>query len=80
MRRKFTYKKADGTESERIALVIKGANTNMQALDITEFSTAEQDVYEQAVVTAHENFLADINDIGLGKNWRQFKPEGITFH
>ena len=75
----FLYTKTNGDTSERVVLQLYGMNSNLMGLDISEFDEDERDVYEAEIERAHANFMDEIKDIGLGSNWRQFKPDGISW-
>jgi len=76
----FTYTKPNGEASTRAVVVLREPTDMMLALDLTEFSEAEQAVYEEEVEEAQLMFKETINNIGLGSQYRCFKKKGITYN
>jgi len=75
----FEYKKADGSVSDRVAIVLSKPIENVMMLDVTEFSKEEQALYSEAVEEAQLMFKETIKNLGLGSQYRYFKKEGISY-
>lgn len=73
------YTKADKTTSTRYIIELKPASDTVLALDVSEFSEEEQQVYLAEVTNAQEVFKETIRNIGLGSQYRFFKKEGIKY-
>ena len=73
----FTYEKDNGETSDRCVFVISPASDNMLTIDLSEFIPEERDYYEAELTRIHNEFLENIEEIGLKRNWRSFKSKGI---
>jgi hypothetical protein len=74
----FEYTKETGDVSQRTVIILNKPSDKILALDVTEFSTAEREYYNEAVEDAQEIFRETIKNLGLGSQYRYFKKAGIT--
>lgn len=75
---KFTYTKADGSVSERIAFVIAKPQPNFLVLDISNVPMNELELIADRLTkyqVAQKNML---KSFGLDKYVKSFKPAGMS--
>jgi hypothetical protein len=75
--KRFTYKKKDGSVSDRVVYVTSPASDCDLGLDLTEFEPEEVKYYCEELFKIHAQYTKAVTELGLGKNWRKFKVEGI---
>lgn len=78
MLKRFQYKKADGSISERTVYQLNLVdNDKLLCVDLSEFSIQEQIDYSALMDEIHKNYIDAIKEVGLGSTFRTFKLEGI---
>ena len=78
MLKHIVYKKADGTQSDRYIHIVSPIQDSLLAIDLTEFTEEQRELYDAELAALHREYLDSITDLGLSKHWRRFKKEGIT--
>ena len=76
-RAQFTYTDGKGKATERDVVVYAFASDFDSAFDLSEYNKDERDYFEEQLLELHEQFLADIKELGLSSNYRRFKTKGI---
>lgn len=80
-RKQFTYRKADGSVSEREVIVVGTPSDSYFTIDLTEFSVEERDKYarEMQFILSEmdEQFKSMVKEAGLSSCYRRFKAEGV---
>ena len=77
MLKKFTYKKKDGSVSDRTVFITSLASDCDMGIDLTEFDDNEREYYLKNLKMLKEEYDEGIKQMGLWGNWRKFKVEGI---
>jgi len=77
-RAQFTYTDGKGKVTERDVVVYASASDFDSAFDLSEYNKDERDYFEEQLLELHEQFLADIKELGLSSNYRRFKTKNIT--
>jgi len=73
----FTYEKANGDVSVRTVVPIHPASASMLAIDLSEYEPDERIYYAREVERLQEEFKQEIESLGLGTNWRNFRNDRI---
>jgi hypothetical protein len=75
----FIYTKADGSKSERVALVLNKPSDNYLMLDLTDLDSDDIDYLEQRVAEYEyeRKALFDKYSFGFGPYIKTFKASGV---
>jgi len=73
----FTYTKANGSVSERVALVLSKPSDNYLMLDLTDLDADEIDYLEQRVAEYKTEQKALLDKYKFGPYMKTFKESGI---
>lgn len=78
----FTYTKANGVASTRVVQVVRVANKNELAVDLSELNDEEQVSFAVAFKDLREDFDAKLRQLmqeyDVANNFRLFDPEKMT--
>ena len=74
---KFNYTDAKGKHTTRTAYMLHNPSDMYLALDLTEFDQEDQAEYIKMLEELDKVFFDTIKEIGLGKQFRYFKPERL---
>jgi len=77
MLKRFRYKKADGSISDRVVYITSPASDCDMGIDLTEFTEEEITFYVEELVDIKKMYDDNIKQLGLWGNWRRFKVDGI---
>ena len=74
---KFTYQKEDGSRSDRNLYVLEKPSDCFFGIDLSEFSEQEQEQYQKMLGQLTDSVKTEIENMGLGTCYRQFKKDRI---
>lgn len=72
--KKIIYK-----DKVRDVVVIAKPTDNYFMFDLSEYSDSEKEYYEGQFNLIHENYLAEIKELGLSSNYRYFKENKLEW-
>lgn len=72
--KKILYK-----NKERNVIIIHKPSDSYLMFDLSEYSDEEKKYYEDKFKEVHKQYLAEIKDIGLNSNYRNFKEDKIEW-
>lgn len=78
MLKRFSYKKKDGTSSDRVVFITSPASDCDMGIDLSEFSEEEIAFYVAELEDIKKMYDDNIKLLGLWHNWRKFKVDGIS--
>lgn len=73
----FTYTKADGSTSERVALVLNRPSDNYLMLDLSDLDADEIDYLEQRVAEYESERKILLDKYKFGPYMKTFKASGV---
>lgn len=77
----FKYRKViGGEETDRAVFPISKPSDFLHAIDLSEFDKEEQEYYFKSLSNLFYQVKEEIDNLGLGNNYRNFKEEGITYY
>lgn len=63
----------------RDVVVLAKPSENYLMLDLTEYTGEEKDYYEEGYNIIHQEYLAQLKELGVYSNYRNFKEEKIQW-
>lgn len=75
----MSIRKAVYKDKVRDVLVINKPSDNYFALDLSEYSIAEQEFYAEGVKELHDEYIAKLKDLGVSSNYRYFNKDKIDW-
>lgn len=72
--KRFNYTDSKGKESSRVCWMVSPPSSNYFMIDLTEYDEDERLEYIQLLAEIHGQYQRAIKEIGLGTNYRNFKP------
>ena len=73
----FVYRKKKDEVSERFVVPIGMVDDKLHAVDLTEYSDEEREIFEKELHDLRIDYINGIKDAGLGTNFRYFFLDNI---
>ncbi len=78
----FKYTKANGTQSDRVLVIMVSPNTMYEGIDVSELSAEQQGEFIAVMNTVKDKYLKAIesikSDFDLVHSYRRFDPTKMT--